>query len=185
MSIRPGPQPQHPEISDREREAFRALIRDGAWTGQEAMRAFSEARLAELSESDFLAVTWTAMGTLIFPKAKARVVATGSSDKPRSYATSVNTTYQRLALKRLGWTVVTDPQRRPPTVRKDLTVVETQEGIVMLSAQFGSGKGCSVEKLQNLVQQWRSEALFHNIKWSYCCQTFVVGVAYRSGKVPG
>ncbi|WP_135230476.1 replication-relaxation family protein [Deinococcus fonticola] len=164
MTIRPGPRPRHEGVSEQEREAFRQLLRDGAWTPDETKAALGRKRMLELHEENYLSVTYTAMGLLVLPKAHGRVAATGSCDKPRSFARCINTAYQRLALQRLGWEVILDPARRPPTARDDLTPVQTPEGTVLLTAQFGSGRGCSVEKLESLVTQWRSEALFHNLR---------------------
>lgn len=164
MSIRPGPQPKHEGISAQEREAFRRLLRDGAWTPEEAKDALGRKRMFQLHDAGYVSATKTAMGLLILLGAHGRVAATGSCDKPMSFARCINTAYQRLALQRLGWEVISDPAQRPPTARDNLIPVRTPEGPVLLTAQYGSGQGCSVEKLESLVTQWRSEASFHGLR---------------------
>lgn len=164
MSIRPGPQPRHEGISAQEREAFRALLQDGAWTTHEANQALGRQRARELASEGYLGLTFTAMGYLYFLQAPGRVAATGTCDKPRSFGSCINLAYRRLALQRLGWEAITDLQHLPRPARDDLTPVQTPEGIVWLTAQYGVGRGCSVQKLQKLVADWRSEALYHNIR---------------------
>lgn len=164
MSIHPGPQPQHDNISEQERVAFRRLLVDGAWTPHEAYKNLGKERVYVLIRDDYLALSYTSMGYLFLLMAKGRIAATGSCDKPRSFARCVNKAYQRLALQRLDWEVVTDPTQQPATARDDLIPVQTPGGMVMLTAQYGSGRGCSVEKLQNLVAAWRSEALFRGLQ---------------------
>lgn len=164
MSIRPGPQPQHENINQHEREAFRALLGDGAWTPDEAYKVLGKARTVTLIKEDYLGLTHTSMGYLILLMARGRVAACGTADKPRSFARCMDMAYQRFALQRLGWQVITDPRQQPETARDDLIPVRTPERVVMLTAQFGAGRGCSVEKMQNLVADWRSEALSRGLQ---------------------
>lgn len=62
MSIRPGPQSRHDNISEQERRAFRRLLADGAWTPDEAYRNMGKERVYNLIKEDYLAPSYTSMG---------------------------------------------------------------------------------------------------------------------------